>query len=232
MRRILRTIARVGATFRGVARSHLPMPRFLTVLGLLALLLLPSAARADGWDVIEDCRDEVLTKTYTQAEYDEALQTFPSDGREYSGCYEIILDAKRAAAREAAEPPGKHRGRTEDGRGPARVAGTTGTGATPEAGTGSPVTSTAPPVAGGSVSPPYVAPTPQDAAALSGAARDGERRLRIGGAALLPGLPAGATTGLADYPAPVVALLAVLGGALLLGVLALLGARRLSARRW
>jgi len=232
MRGILRAIGRNGATFGTTARSHPLMPRALLALLLLTILVLPAPARAGGWDVIEDCRDEVLTKTYTQAEYDEALETFPSDGREYTGCYQIILDAKRAAAREAARPPARERERTRDRRGPGRGPDTTDAAVpTAAAGAGGPATPT-PPVAGGSVGAPYVAPTARDAAALSAAAREGERRLRIGGAALVPGLPAGATTGLAAYPAPVLALLVLLGGGLLLGLLALLRGGRLSARRW
>jgi len=228
---ILRAIRRDGATFGAAARSRSLMLRSLIGLLLLTVVVLPSPARASGWDVIEDCRDEVLTKTYTQAEYDEALDTFPSDGREYSGCYEIILDAKRAAAREAAKPPAKERERTGDRRTPGRGPGTTeGAVPTDAAGAGGPAAPSTPPAAGGSVDLPYVAPTPQDAAALSAAARDGERRLRIGGAALVPEPPAVTTRGLARYPAPVLALLGLLGGGLLLGVLALLRGGRLSAR--
>lgn len=78
--------------------SALPRGRIASIAALL-LLVTPVGAAASGDDVIQDCNDDrVLSKTYTQAEYKEALANLPGDVDEYSDCRDII---KRARLRKA-----------------------------------------------------------------------------------------------------------------------------------
>src|SRR5215213_9929968 len=70
-------------------------------LALLVMLLVPAAsAVASGRDVLRDCADdEVLSKTYTQKEYRDALSKLATDNAEYSDCESVI---RRAQLEQAA----------------------------------------------------------------------------------------------------------------------------------
>ena len=69
--------------------------RFSTLIVLLLALALPSAALAQGEDVIRDCaQDGDLDGNYTQDELDEAYDNMPSDIDEYSNCREVIEKAR------------------------------------------------------------------------------------------------------------------------------------------
>ena len=70
-------------------------------LALLVILLVPTAsAWASGRDVLRDCADdEILSKTYTQKEYRDALSRLATDNSEYSDCESII---RRAQLEQAA----------------------------------------------------------------------------------------------------------------------------------
>lgn len=64
----------------------------------LAVLLGASAAHASGKDVIRDCTDdEVMSKTYTQREYRDALKQLAADADQYGNCRDVILRAQQAA---------------------------------------------------------------------------------------------------------------------------------------
>lgn len=70
-------------------------PMRLLCLALLALLLLPAAARASGADVIRDCGDdERLSKTYSLKEYQDALKQLGADTDEYTNCRDVIHRAE------------------------------------------------------------------------------------------------------------------------------------------
>ena len=70
----------------------------LAVATVLALLLTASHALASGLDVIRDCTDdEVMSKTYTQKEYRDALRQFAADGDQYGNCRDVIRRAQAAA---------------------------------------------------------------------------------------------------------------------------------------
>ena len=80
------------------------LPRILiTALATLLLLALSvPAAHASGRDVIRDCTDdEVLSKTYTQQEYKQALAQLASDADQYGNCRSVIKRAQLAALRDA-----------------------------------------------------------------------------------------------------------------------------------
>ena len=73
------------------------------LLKAFAILLLPlafaSTALGSGKTVINDCSDdEVLSKTYTQKEYRDALAQLPADADQYGNCRDIIARAQDAAA--------------------------------------------------------------------------------------------------------------------------------------
>ncbi len=64
----------------------------------LAVLLAASTAHASGKDVIRDCTDdEVMSKTYTQKEYRDALKQLAADADQYGNCRDVILRAQQAA---------------------------------------------------------------------------------------------------------------------------------------
>jgi hypothetical protein len=118
-------------------------------LAVLVLLLLgaigPSLAHASGKDVLRDCADdEVLAKTYTQAEYRAALNELATDSSEYSNCEDIIRRAQLAAAAAPKRSSGS------SGTGGTTGGGTTGGGSTGGGTTGATG-------GGGATSPPTVA---------------------------------------------------------------------------
>jgi hypothetical protein len=87
------------------------VPRFLliAVMATLALLSGPAAgALASGRDVLNDCTDdEVMQKTYTQAEYRAALSQLQGDTDQYGNCRDVIKRAQlKAAAAGAAKQSG------------------------------------------------------------------------------------------------------------------------------
>jgi hypothetical protein len=77
-------------------------PRVIVLLAALALLAAPAAtALASARDVLNDCTDdEVMSKTYTQKEYHDALNQLAADADQYGNCREVISRAQlRAASR-------------------------------------------------------------------------------------------------------------------------------------
>jgi len=71
---------------------------------LVVVLACAAAAHASGRTVINDCTDdEVLTRTYTQQEYRDALEQLPADADQYGNCRDIIARAQEAAATKGSE---------------------------------------------------------------------------------------------------------------------------------
>jgi hypothetical protein len=88
---------------------------------LLSVLALAAPALGSGKTVINDCSDdEVLSKTYTQQEYRDALKQLPADADQYGNCRDII-----ARAQDAAATKGGSKGSQKGG---SNGAGTTGGG--------------------------------------------------------------------------------------------------------
>lgn len=87
----------------------------------LAVLLGSSAAHASGKDVIRDCTDdEVMSKTYTQKEYRDALKQLAADADQYGNCRDVILRAQQAALAAGRSKDNDK----DDGTDPAAGAGT------------------------------------------------------------------------------------------------------------
>ena len=83
----------------------------------LALLAVAAPAAGSGLDVIRDCTDdEVMSKTYTQKEYRDALRELAADIDQYTNCRDVIQRAQAAAA--AGKEVGRGR-RSGTGSGPA-----------------------------------------------------------------------------------------------------------------
>jgi hypothetical protein len=103
--------------------------RRLILSTLLALLAVAAPAAASGLDVIRDCTDdEVMSKTYTQKEYRDALRQFAADGDQYGNCRDVIRRAQAAAA------AARKKGASDTGAG--AVAGGGGGTAPPSGGAG------------------------------------------------------------------------------------------------
>jgi hypothetical protein len=86
-------------------------PPLIALLAALALLVGPATtALASGRDVLDDCTaDEVMSKTYTQKEYRDALSQLAADADQYGNCRQVI---SRAQLRAAAGAKKKDRGAT------------------------------------------------------------------------------------------------------------------------
>ena len=80
--------------------SGMLRPFLIAVLAALALLSGPAtAALASGRDVLDDCTDdEVMSKTYTQKEYRDALSQLAADADQYGNCRQVISRAQLRAA--------------------------------------------------------------------------------------------------------------------------------------
>jgi hypothetical protein len=173
-------------------------------LALLVLALVPTAsAMASGRDVLRDCADdEVLSKTYTQREYREALSKLATDSSEYSDCESVI---RRAQLEQAS-------GRGDDERSGGGTT-TTGGGSTGgSAGTGS--TGTPAPAQSGAQSDPLAALSPEERLALDEARTGGGKGIQATGVAVVPPGSSRApnVSGASDLPGPVAGLLILLAG--------------------
>jgi hypothetical protein len=75
-------------------------PILAALLAALALFAAPvTAALASGRDVLNDCTDdEVMSKTYTQKEYHDALSQLAADADQYGNCRQVISRAQLRAA--------------------------------------------------------------------------------------------------------------------------------------
>jgi cobalamin biosynthesis Mg chelatase CobN len=177
---------------------------------VLALVGGAAPALGSGRDVIQDCTDdEVLSKTYTQKEYRDALAKLPADADQYGNCRDIIARAQEQAATKG--------GSTKKDTG----AGSTGAPGGGTTGGGGPAPSSSKPA-----SEQLAAATPDDRAAAQAAATD----------ATLPAVSARDVAAApsrdssSDLPAPILVLLALLlAGALVLAavrVRSLVDARR------
>jgi hypothetical protein len=104
--------------------------RRLILLTMLALLAVATPAQGSGLDVIRDCTDdEVMSKTYTQKEYRDALRQFAADGDQYGNCRDVIRRAQAAAAAKKSAANGNGTaapGTAPGGGGPSGGAGAIG----------------------------------------------------------------------------------------------------------
>ena len=164
---------------------------------VLALLSHGASALASGRDVINDCTDdEVLTKTYTQKEYRDALARLPADADQYGNCRDIIARAQEAAATKGA---------TKKDTG-----SSTGAASTKPPGGGTP--EVAPPPSSKPAAEQLAAATPDERAAAEAAATDAALpKISATHVAAAPGDSS------SDLPTPILVLLALL----LVGALAL-----------
>jgi hypothetical protein len=104
--------------------------RRLILVTMLALLAVATPAQGSGLDVIRDCTDdEVMSKTYTQKEYRDALRQFAADGDQYGNCRDVIRRAQAAAAAKKSAANGNGTaapGAAPGGGGPSGGAGAIG----------------------------------------------------------------------------------------------------------
>jgi len=172
-----------------------------TAVALLALLSWTATALGSGKTVINDCSDdEVLSKTYTQKEYRDALAQLPADADQYGNCRDVIARAQEAAATKGGS---KGNGGSDSSAG-ATAGGDSSGGQGP---------STAP------ATDQLAAASPEDRAAAadatrlpSGASAGAEPVVTAAGVGRAPGSDGGA-----GLPTPLIVLLALLlAGALVL----------------
>jgi hypothetical protein len=188
--------------------------RIATALALLlALLAVPSLAHASGSAVVKDCaNDGKIDKSYSQKDYADALANLPADVDEYSDCRDQIRRAQLGGGGGG----GSTSGGGATGGGAAGGDGTTGGGsADGDVNAG----------ATGPAVDPLASATAQERAAFEKAVASGDAPVELDGRPIYPGALGGAkSSGIADLPAPLLAILALLaiGG---------LGAAGLGTRR-
>jgi hypothetical protein len=168
--------------------------RIATALALLLALAAPGLAHASTEALFKDCGDGSLDKTYSQKDYAQALANLPADLDEYSDCRSQIQRAQLGG--------GKSRG----GGGTGAGGGITGGGGSgPTSGTGD--TGTAAP----STANPLDSATPAERASFEKAIASGDAPVEVDGRPIDPSALGGAkSNGVADLPAPLLAMLALL----------------------
>jgi hypothetical protein len=187
---------------------------------LLVLLTLPGAAFADGDAAARDCADDgQLDKRYTQAELADALAHLPADVDEYSDCRDVLRRAQL----------GGGGGSSSSGTGGGGSGGTTGAGANAGGTIGAGTAAAGGDIGAAAVDPaadPLQSATDAERAAFQKAVINGSAPVKLDGRPIYPGALGGAkTSGIADLPTPLLAILALLAlGAFGAGAL---GTRRL-----
>jgi len=196
------------------ARRTRLMLRTLTTLALLACLLVPTLARADGGSklLVDACRDEKVDGKYSQKDYSKALSELSTDADQYSACRSVIERARLAAL-------GGGKGGSSTGGGGFTGGGTGGAGGD----TGTAATANRDPLA---------TATPEQRKALIAAGQAGGKPVDLGGKLVTPGaLGVGHLSGAGhNVPVPLIVLLSALGLSALGGGGRLLWSRVLSGR--
>ena len=184
----------------------------LSLALLVVLLVTAASAQASGRDVLRDCADdEVLSKTYTQKEYREALSQLATDSSEYSDFESVI---RRAQLEQAAGPKRDNgTGGGAGGGGPAAP----GDGSTGGGSTGAPSGEAPPIVSEGRGSDPLAALSPEERLALDEARTGGGKGIDGTDGVVPPGSSrAPNLTGSSDLPGPITGLLILLAGAVVM----------------
>jgi hypothetical protein len=173
--------------------------RIATALALLLAFAAPSLAQASTEALFKDCADGTLDGRYSQKVYAEAMANLPADLDEYSDCRSQIQRARLGGGKSSNSGAG---GGTNAGGGGAI---STGTGGPTGGGTGDPSAPAAPTVN------PLDTATPAERASFKKAITAGDAPVEVDGRPIDPGALGGAkTNGVADLPAPLLALLALL----------------------
>jgi hypothetical protein len=188
------------------------MRKLLTAAAtVLALLACASPALGSGKTVLDDCSDdEVLSKTYTQQEYRDALAQLPADADQYGNCRDVIARAQDAAATKG--------GSKGSGKGGSSAGATPGAGGSGGGGGGGGDGPSTAPAADqlAAASAEDRAAAAEAARAPSGAAAGAEPVVIASDVGRAPGSDAGA-----GLPTPLIVLLALL----FVGALALAASR-------
>ncbi len=188
--------------------------RLRLFLALLVILLVPTAsAWASGRDVLRDCADdEVLSKTYTQKEYRDALSQLATDSSEYSDCQSVIQRAQLEAA------AGRNKKSSGGGTTTTPGGGASGGGSTGSTGSTAPTDSTPTPAPAARGTDPLAALNPEERLALDEARTGGGGGIKGSGPAVVPpgSSQAPNLTGSSALPGPVIGLLVLLAGALII----------------
>jgi hypothetical protein len=172
--------------------------RIATALALLLALMAPGLAHASTGALFRDCGDGSLDGKYSQKDYADALAHLPADLDEYSDCRSQI---QRAQLGGGGASSGGGGGTTSGGGGGV----TGGGGGTTGGGTG--YTGTATPGIGN----PLDSATDAERASFEQAVASGNAPVELDGRPITPGALGGAkANGVADLPAPLLAILALL----------------------
>jgi hypothetical protein len=177
--------------------------RIATALALLLALMAPGLAHASTAALFKDCADGSLDGTYSQKDYANALANLPADLDEYSDCRSQIQRAQLSGG-SSSGGGGTNSSGGATGGGPTTGGGGTGGGTT---GGGSGEAGTAAPASGN----PLDSATAAERASFDKAVAAGNAPVKLDGRPITPGALGGAkSSGVADLPAPLLAILALL----------------------
>jgi hypothetical protein len=170
--------------------------RIATALALLLALAAPGLAHASTKALFTDCADGSLDGHYSQKDYADALANLPADLDEYSDCRSQIQRAQLGGHKSSGGGGGTPSGGGGIGTGPGGpTGGGTGDAAAPAPSTVNPLDSA----------------TPAERASFKKAITAGDAPVEVDGRPIDPGALGGAkTNGVADLPAPLLAILALL----------------------
>jgi hypothetical protein len=172
--------------------------RIATALALLLALTAPGLAHASTEALFKDCADGSLDGRYSQKDYAQAIANLPADLDEYSDCRSQIQRARLGGGKSSNSGGGAG---TSSGGGGAISTGPGGPtgGGTGDAGTVAPTVN------------PLDTATPAERASFKKAITAGDAPVEVDGRPIDPGALGGAkTNGVADLPAPLLAILALL----------------------
>jgi hypothetical protein len=205
---------------RGGPRQTLRLRlRIATALALLLALMAPGLAHASTAALFKDCADGSLDGKYSQKDYANALANLPADLDEYSDCRSQIQRAQLGGGSSSGGGGSSSSGGAT-GAGPTTGGGGTTGGGSGDAGTAAP-----------SSGNPLDSATAAERASFEKAVAAGNAPVKLDGRPITPGALGGAkANGLADLPAPLLAILALLAiggiGAAGLGTRRLVHGRR------
>ena len=173
------------------------MKRLSLLVILPVLLLLVPAGSAHAASLIDDCQDGRIDGTYSQAEFRRALRNISADFDQYTDCRRVIRRAQLAAAGGGSDTGAEGGGTAGTGATGGGSGGATGGGTSTEAPTSA------------LRADPLESATPEERRAFEQATTGGGGPIRIGQAAVRPGVT-GADAATGDVPGPLLALLALL----------------------
>src|SRR6478609_2889226 len=163
---------------RRAASVNLPMRRTILMAVLAALLVVPTAAHADGTrtKILRDCQDDgILQGDYSAAQMRDARDNQPAELLEYSDCGDVLTRAisNKTAPKDNGTNGGSTGGTGGTGGGTGSGSGGSSSGGTAGGGSSDPAATSTPDSAGPPDTGRALPQTPQEWQAINEAQKQG-----------------------------------------------------------